>query len=516
MSPSAATALSAAILAAILTVVLDWFNRHRLPRFFRRNFTSFKLPATIGFTVLVADLDGEPECKRTNHLVEALGKMGGFHVRTAGVVLKCAPVAGTLAGAQSRLRDKAQALLREHRADVLVWGRHHETAFQLGIVPREGDVKTGDELAGYDITPDFTLPEELAGAVRDLLNLAILTSIRPTTEESGSFLVTWMRPLAPKLEASLKDAKTLPAEQARVAWHALGQAYAIIGGLTGDNKALEQAIDAFHKAVALTSREAQAGAWAMTQGNLAVALQTLGERKNSTARLEEAAGVYREILGLFAQEAALQGWAMTQNNLGSVLQTLGERESGTKRLEDAVLAFREALKQYTRERVPLNWAMAQNNLGTALARLGERENGTKQLEEAVQAFREALKEYTRERMPLDWAMTQNNLGTALHTLGERENGTKSLGKAVLAFHEALKERTRRRDPLKWAATQYNLGNVLWCFAEKTSDPAQAREALRHYEAALEVYSQAAPYYRALVEGNMRKVQTLIDKLEKKR
>jgi Tetratricopeptide repeat len=36
---------------------------------------------------------------------------------------------------------------------------------------------------------------------------------------------------------------------------------------------------------------------------------------------------------------------MTQNNLGLVLQTLGERESATARMEEAVATFREALQE---------------------------------------------------------------------------------------------------------------------------------------------------------------------------
>ena len=64
---------------------------------------------------------------------------------------------------------------------------------------------------------------------------------------------------------------------------------------------------------------------------------------------------------------------MTQNNLGIALKTLGERENGTARLKEAVEAYREALKEYTPDRVPLQWAMTQTNLGNALAALGEKE-----------------------------------------------------------------------------------------------------------------------------------------------
>jgi tetratricopeptide (TPR) repeat protein len=110
---------------------------------------------------------------------------------------------------------------------------------------------------------------------------------------------------------------------------------------------------------------------------------------------------------------------MTQNNLGIALQTLGERESGTARLEQAVAAYRAALEERTRDLVPLDWAATQHNLGNALWRLGERESGTVRLEEAVAAYRTALEERTRERVPLDWATSFGNLGVALMHLADR-------------------------------------------------------------------------------------------------
>ncbi|WP_245287009.1 tetratricopeptide repeat protein [Bradyrhizobium sp. Tv2a-2] len=155
-------------------------------------------------------------------------------------------------------------------------------------------------------------------------------------------------------------------------------------------------------------------------------------------------------LGLVAAQDARQR-GMTQNDLGVALQALGERESGNIRLEEAVAACRAALTERTRERGPLDWAMTQNNLGNALSRLGERESGTTRLKEAVAAYRAALTERTRERGPLDWAETQNNLGGALLALGQRESGTTRLEEAVAAFRTALLEYTRERVPLQYPA-----------------------------------------------------------------
>ena len=98
------------------------------------------------------------------------------------------------------------------------------------------------------------------------------------------------------------------------------------------------------------------------------------------------------------------------NDLAISLQTLGEREGSAERLAEAVTAYRAALEEYTQARVPLEWATTQNNLGAALKTLGEREGSAERLAEAVTAFRAALEERTQARVPFDWAKTQFNLG----------------------------------------------------------------------------------------------------------
>jgi tetratricopeptide (TPR) repeat protein len=169
-----------------------------------------------------------------------------------------------------------------------------------------------------------------------------------------------------------------------------------------------------------------------------------GTQSEDNRALIEAIDTYRRGLGLLARPESPLQWALAHTNLAVALETLGERENGTARIEEAVEVYREALKEYTREREPLDWAATQMNLGNALARLGERESGTARLEEAVATFRDVVNEYTRARAPLDWAAAQMNLGNTLRVLGEREGGTARLEEAVAAYSEALKEYTRAR------------------------------------------------------------------------
>jgi tetratricopeptide (TPR) repeat protein len=110
---------------------------------------------------------------------------------------------------------------------------------------------------------------------------------------------------------------------------------------------------------------------------------------------------YRAALKEWTRERVPLQWAMTEMNLGLALEALGERESGTARLEEAVAAYRAALEERTRERVPLDWAATQMNLGVALQRLGERESGTARLEEAMAAW-DACLAVTATVWPSEW------------------------------------------------------------------------------------------------------------------
>ena len=318
----------------------------------------------------------------------------------------------------------------------------------------------------------------------------------------------------------------------------------------GDNSALSEAIDFYHRCLPLVPRSNRPLQWGATQNDLGNALTRLGERESETASLEAAVEAYRDALEERTRERVPLDWAMTQNNLGNALLGLGKRESETARLEAAVEAYRDALKERTRERVPLDWAATQMNLGTALKTLGERESETASLEAAVEAYRAALEEYTRERVPLDWAATQNNLGTALQALGrarpapsacwkpsrptatrskngrvsacrtagrgrrttsaqrfgrsgERETGTERLLEAVEAYRDALKEWTRERAPLDWAMAQITSAQRSHTLGERETGTKHLLEAVEAYRDALkERRRERVPLDWAMTQMNL--------------
>ena len=78
---------------------------------------------------------------------------------------------------------------------------------------------------------------------------------------------------------------------------------------------------------------------------MALALTILASARAARRGWRRHIAAFRAALTEWTRERVPLDWAMTQNNLGIALQSLGERESGTARLEEAVAAFRAALKE---------------------------------------------------------------------------------------------------------------------------------------------------------------------------
>lgn len=282
------------------------------------------------------------------------------------------------------------------------------------------------------------------------------------------------------------------------------------GYATGDLDALKHSIEAYRTILNFIPNGEQNRDWAITRNNMAVVLQTIGERETETERLEEAARIFRDSLVVFEREKDDLNWAAAQNNLANVLLKIGERESDPKRLNEAVAAMRATLQKRPREKVPLDWAASQNNLGLALYALSEREAAGEHLTQAEAAYRLALQEYTREKAPVEWAMVENNLGNTLVSLGIQLNDKAKINEAANAFRAALEVRTRETFPVSWATSRLNLGNALSGVARFDMGTGALEEAAAAYDDALTVFTrQRFPMDWASAQNNLGSIyQTL--------
>jgi len=275
------------------------------------------------------------------------------------------------------------------------------------------------------------------------------------------------------------------------------------GDNMGDSAALGRSLKAYEEILGMLPYGDKGEDWAITRNNMAIVLQTLGERDANDAQLLQAAEIFRESLAVFTETRDDVNWSAAQNNIGNVLLKLGQRKGDATQLTQAVDAFRATLDKRDRNKVPLDWAAAQNNIGIALFALSERDPDAARLTEAEAAYRAALEVYTREAAPVQWAMVQNNLGNTLNGLGSVRNDKAAHEAAAEAFRAALEIRTRDTFPIDWASSRLNLGNALTHITKFDLDTALLQEAIAAYGDASQVYTrEQSPLDWASVQNNL--------------
>jgi tetratricopeptide (TPR) repeat protein len=184
----------------------------------------------------------------------------------------------------------------------------------------------------------------------------------------------------------------------------------LASGAPNERMLLEKAVAAFREALNVFEPETEP--WAINQYQLATALTKIG-----TEQRDEAIAAFRAALKVWTLVGTPNQWAMTQGQLGIALVQSSD-VSETTRLQEAVVALRETLKVWTRQSAPTQWAIAQWTLGLALELLGQEPHETAGLDEAAAAYWAALEEITD---PDTRKLINDNLVRVVGLLKHRRN-----------------------------------------------------------------------------------------------
>jgi tetratricopeptide (TPR) repeat protein len=267
---------------------------------------------------------------------------------------------------------------------------------------------------------------------------------------------------------------------------------------------LEQAIEAYYAALGIRNEENNLEGNIVTQVNLGNTLRMQAELVKGDKQqrlLRESVTIYRNLLATCIPEAPPSTIASIQYNLAlslTKLADLAERADRLNLFQQAGAAYRVALSIYTREYTPNKWAMAQNNLGGILSEQAELVETTEQKRDLYQqmfkAYQAALEVYTQESTPNQWAKIQNNIGAAYQKLANLVEGNDRLDlleQAVAACHAAQSARIREYVPFEWAMTEQSLGNILNEQAMFTNDRIRQRDLLQQ---ATQAYQSSLEVY----------------------
>ena len=211
--------------------------------------------------------------------------------------------------------------------------------------------------------------------------------------------------------AQLVCARAANQDERGTAQNDLGMALTILGERESGTDRLEQAVAAYTEALKERTRDRVPFAWATTQQNLGNVFQAFGQhhldRQLEITWLQKAVTAYRASLEERTQDRLPQEWAMTQQNLANALQNLAFREKSADQYPEIIKIYDALIKVRTREANPMKWALTQCNRGIALARWGAHEAGTSLLQEASAAFNAALEVLSKDSAPLRWAELQS-------------------------------------------------------------------------------------------------------------
>lgn len=272
---------------------------------------------------------------------------------------------------------------------------------------------------------------------------------------------------------------------------------------------VKRAVACFRKCAEVWTLERDPDNWVTMQHHLAHAWERMpgGERAKHLARAIEH---WEAALNARSRRQHGVQWATIQNSLGNAWAQVPVGDHRANLLH-AIECHAAALEVWTAEHRLRDWASTQSNLGNIWALLpAEGSERRRNIHNAIESYRAALEVRTRESSPTEWAATLNNLGSALLMLADFE-GRAPLDEAVACFERALEVRQRDTHPLDWAKTQANLGNAHARLLDHGGGADAAQHAARHYDLALEVFTEEAfPRQRRHVGARKRAVQQRAD------
>lgn len=203
--------------------------------------------------------------------------------------------------------------------------------------------------------------------------------------------------------------------------------------------ALGDARACFDEALVVLRQVGEEEEVAEVEMSLGLVLQALAAQ--GAAPLQQAVQAYHRALKVFTKEAHPREYATIHNNLATAylsMKLAPERE--VMREAMAVQSFQEALKAVSLIEDPTEYAMLQNNLGNALQAM-RTSHPLENLSRAVEAYDEALKVRTRHDTPVEYANTVTNKANALMNLPDDPEQTelgnpRNLTAAVELLREA--------------------------------------------------------------------------------
>lgn len=409
----------------------------------RRGTKKAKSPTPGDIQILVGLIKDDYENMQRKLLIDALDGIPG--VRAVAVEREFSrfvpgvtePNAMTNDDTAKRANREGRAWLAERNADLLIWGLVEPTGRNVELHFVTVTSSPGERAGRYTPLNSLYLPIDFYNDWMPLIRACILAAIEPRSFSQGRIMRSALPALAnaARIMGLEPSAAMEPAERAAIMF-CYGNASAMCAQLEGDRSWYQTAVEAWRGAVELYGNDNSPILGQLYQ-QLGLALQIIAERTNDIERLEEAADAYRRALVHISRRKQPADWGLMKYRLGCVLYKIDMAVGDDNALREAIHACQSARQVFNRYTHPIRWSEISNTLAQILQVYGDNARSVPVLEYAVKCCAAALQVRTPDTAPLQWAAIQNTLGSAFFLLAKHTGEWEYMRQSSESFRLAL-------------------------------------------------------------------------------
>lgn len=402
-----------------------------------------KAPAPADVFILVGRLKDDFEDLQRQAIIQALDGIPGVRVDIIDRELSRfipgldEPEGVTNDDIVKRATREARAWMAEKNADLLVWGGADPTGRNMELRFIATASSPGERPGRFTALNMLVLPNDFYAEWVPLIRAVFLAAIDPRSIVQGRILRSALPSLATGAKPMGIDPSPAmePAERAAILF-CYGNVAAICAQLEGARAWYHVAVDAWRAAAELleTNRGPLLG---QLYQQLGLVLQIIAERTNDTDRLQEAADAYRRALIHLSRRKQPLDWGLIKYRLACVLYKVDLAIGDDNALREAMHASQAARQVFNRYTHPIRWSEISNTLAQILQVYGDNIRSVPILEYAVKCCAASLQVRTPDTAPLQWASIQNTLGSALFLLAKHTGEWEYMRQSSEAFRVAL-------------------------------------------------------------------------------
>jgi tetratricopeptide (TPR) repeat protein len=402
-----------------------------------------KHPAPADIFILVGNIRDDYENLQRKALLQALDGMPG--VRAVGIDRDLTKTLPGLTEPNAALNDdlmkrasrEARAWMHDQNADLLVWGNIDSTGRNIELHFTATASSPGERPGRFTALNQLTVPVDFYTDWVPLIRAVVLAAIDPRSFPQGRILRSALPAIAQSARAmGLEPSAAMEALERASILFCYGNVCASCALLEGDRSWYHTAVEAWRAAIDLAD-QGQGPLTGQLYQQLGLVLQIIAERSNDTDCLEQAADAYRRALMHISRRKQTADWGLVKYRLGCVLYKIDMAIGDDNALREAIQACQASRQVFNRYTHPIRWSEVSNTLAQILQVYGDNVRSIPILEYGVKCCVAALQVRTPDTAPLQWASIQNTLGSALFLLAKHTGEWEYMRQSSEAFRMAL-------------------------------------------------------------------------------